>query len=259
MKLPWYKWVRDVEATVSEAVSSCVARDWDEDFISRHWLRALIAKFPYVEITNGPSSCRVQWDAFKAVGKTERKHGDIAVLVRLKFKRGEFLEGVAFLEAKRIYDTAYDAIKWPQLKYHASNTANHRLLLYDKEPLDWRANSHWNEHYGWRHGPDLWPWCFHDVHAFCLPSVHALALGSTDRGLNDLSQPLSWQLCCRFLRGFDLDYTDSLVAAVKQGIPEGVTYLLMANVSFDPEALVSNEVIELNRDSLIRLDTGEGA
>jgi hypothetical protein len=49
------------------------------------------------------------------------------------------------------------------------------------------------------------------------------------------------------------------VAAVKQGIPEGVKYLLVANVSFDPEAPVSNEVIELNRDSLTRLDAREGA
>lgn len=242
MKLPWYKWVADVENTVSGAVSSCAARDWDEDFITRTWLRAIIAKYPHVEITDLPDTFRVQWDAFKATGSTEHKHGDVAILVRLKFRHGDHLEGVAFLEAKRIYKTSYDAIKWPQLKYHAFNTANHRLLLYDDKPLDWP------------YGLGFWPWRFGRVHAFCLPSVHALALGSTGRDLNDISQPLSWQLCCRYLRGLDLDYSKPLFEAVKQAIPAGVNYLIVANVSMDPESPVSNDDIQINRDVLTRLD-----
>ena len=250
MKLPWYKWIADVENTVSGEVSSCVARDWDEDFVTRSWLRALIGKYPYVEVIDLPDAFKVQWDAYKAVGTTERKHGDIAILVRVKFKHGRHLEGVAFMEAKRIYESSYDAIKWPQLKYHSSNTANHRLLLYDKEPLNWENNSHWSDDHSWPYRPGFWPWRFGRVHAFCLPSVHALALGSIGRDLNDISQPLSWQLCCRYLRGLDLDYSPHLVEAVKQAIPAGVNYLIVANVSMNPDSPVRNDDIQLNRDAL---------
>src|SRR5690606_3456959 len=122
------------------------------------------------------------------------------------------------------------------LTYHASNTANHRLLLYDDEPLDWNTNTHWSDELNWPYGLGFWPWRFGRVHAFCLPSVHALALGSTGRDLNDISQPLSWQLCCRYLRGLDLDYSKPLVEAVKQAIPAGLNYLIVANVSMDPES-----------------------
>jgi hypothetical protein len=253
MKLPFYKWVDETERTISKSVSSCTPRDWNEDFISRTWLRELTDAFPQVHIEDGCVPYRIAWDAFKAVGNVEQEHGDIAVLVRLNFKRGAYLEGVAFLEAKRIYDTRYEALKHNQLRHHSSNISNHRLLLYDNQPLSWPKNIRWN---GDMHYPC--PFFRYDkVHAFTLPSSHALAFGSKDRDLNNLSQPLSWQICWRYLRGLDIDNTESLVEAVKQGVPDRIKYILVANVSLDPEVDVSTEAIEINRNALSELRNDE--
>lgn len=50
MKLPFCKWVDETERAISKAVSSCTSRDWNEDFISRAWLRELTDAFPRVHI-----------------------------------------------------------------------------------------------------------------------------------------------------------------------------------------------------------------
>lgn len=224
MQMRYFDWLIKVEELVTAAIDGCHPRDWKEDLITSSWLKSLRDNLPSVSIQGLGSHFAVAWDAYKANGMLEQQYGDVAVLVELRFAKRKSLRGVAFLEAKRSYPSGYRALKWKQLAKQSAAISNHRLLLYDNQPI---------QHQEWAVAccPPWHPWPFVDTRALVAPTTHALSLRSRTRKLHALGVPLGLQLCTRYLRGLDLDYSQRLASDVARGVLGGIRFLLVASVS----------------------------
>lgn len=250
-KTPFQEWLEITEGTISRTISACAPRAWNEDYISYSWLRAVRNNISAVILMDLSTPWSLSWDAFKADGPLEEENGDIAFLVRLTFKNGRSTTGAAFLEAKRIYGNGrYQKLRWEQLRYQASKSANHRLLLYDDKPMTASTKNL----LGQAVCRACFPQPFTDVRAAVIPTQHALAFRERSRGLAAASIPLSYQICCRFLRGFDLDYSEDLVEAVRNGVVDGIKYLVVAHAVQGVEGEPSVRALEFNRDVFRNLD-----
>lgn len=137
MPTPCYlklKELHKANKVIRDSIISCYPRAWDENHITHKWLSSLrdhTSKISYASHYR----INVIWDAFKLNGTLERNNGDIAFIVKITFQNEKSLSGVAFLEAKRIYENSgkYDALDWSQLKRITQNSPYHHLLLYDFE------------------------------------------------------------------------------------------------------------------------------
>jgi len=223
-QVQYFEWLIKVEELITAAIDGCHPRDWKEDLISSAWLKSLRDTLPTVSIQGFGSPFAVAWDAYKANGILEQQHGDIAVLVELRFANKKFLRGVAFLEAKRSYKKGYRALKWRQLEKLSTGISNHRLLLYDYQPIsfnEWMVAFHTPWH----------PWLLRNTRAIAAPTIHALSFRSKTRKLHTLGVPLGIQMCTRYLCGLDLDYSSTLVHDVERGVLGGIRFLLVVSVS----------------------------
>lgn len=253
-QLQFTEWFSTVDSCISDAISACSARAWNEDHISYSWLSRLTASARLVSVRDRRVRINVAWDAFKADGPLEEDHGDIAFLVRVTFTGGRSMLGVGFLEAKRSYPRGdFQALDWDQLEHQATQTAHHHLLLYSQSPVSAAAENVLDLGFCRQCFPQL----FRQVVATVIPSDHALAIRSRNSELMSFGLPLSYQVCCRYLRGFDLDYDAVLTRAVQRGVVDGIQYLFVAHAALDGEMIPSLEPIEFNRERYRRLDREE--
>ena len=252
----FHEWLNDVESTISVAIAKCNPRYWHENHISFTWLRALIDSQSDVTTihTFDVSPFSIAWDAYKAGGRLETEHGDIVFLVRCSFRNGRDVEGVGFLEAKRINTSgSYDALDWSQLDYQNSHVGNHRLLLYDSAAIHPAGRNLIDQ--GFCMACTREP--YGAIRAAVVLTQHALALRQKTRSLHRLSIPLSYQICCRYLRGLDLDWNANLVRAVKAGAVPGIQFLFVAHALIGVEGTPSVEGVEIERDHFRRIEPGE--
>lgn len=253
-QLEFNEWLASVESCISDAITACSPRSWNEDHISYSWLSRLTSSARLLSVRDRRVRINVAWDAFKADGRLEEDHGDVAFLVRVTFSRGRSLLGVGFLEAKRSYPQGdFQALDWDQLEHQATQTAHHHLLLYSQSPTTAAAENVLDLGFCRQCFPSL----FQNVVATVLPSDHALAVRSRKPDLASFGLPLSYQVCCRYLRGFDLDYDTVLTKAVQRGVVGGIKYLFVAHAALDGETIPSLEAIEFNRERYHRLDRDE--
>jgi hypothetical protein len=167
--------INAIDQKIELAILATSPRNWDEDYITRTWLEALL---------NSPScfsskqGLQVAFDAYKMNGNLEKSYGDIAVLVKLSFPNKKSLTGVGFLEAKRIYQPSntYEALRAPQLKKMNQNSPHHKLLLYDFNKPTIASGVCWN-------APHHFPFCSNKAVAIVVPTAHALAYGKNDSSL----------------------------------------------------------------------------
>lgn len=201
-----------VNAAIGSAIQSCMARSWREDLITESVLRALVGRIPRFEI--GDRS--VSWDAYKLSGPIEHERGDVAVLVRTTYGTGEIIEGVGYIEAKRVSPKGkFAAIKWPQLERMVRGCRHHQVLLYDLEIHKRLLRS------------DI------ESVATIVPTDFVLARRKKDRSMYAQGTSLAGQLCQRYLSGFDLEYDEASVAAAKGYIHavDAPRFLLVAEVN----------------------------
>ena len=183
----------------------------------------------------------IQWDTYKLSGDPENFFGDIAILVKTTYPNGNCIEGVAFLEAKRIYDdtNTFKKLDSTQLKRHLTFTHAHRTLFYDN--ININSSTNLEEQYYCKE-------CYQDFnenYAATILTEQVLALNDKSREILKYSLPLSYILCTRYLNGFELDYSKNAVNLAKGYLDsnnrESVKYLFTIHTSegdnFDPEPL----------------------
>jgi hypothetical protein len=253
-------WVCSIEDAISSSITNCSPRNWnDEDYITREWINAIRKTKKFISMTGWPRPFHLAWDAFKADGTLEESHGDVAFLVKQTFPNDRELVGVAFLEAKRIYDSGrFDKLDWNQLKKHAANSSSNRLLLYDNSDvsLSWplqcpamfplpRMHAFFDE---WYRYAEKYIGRFTTRASVCHPQ-HAIAYGEKTRELHKLAMPLSHQVCLRYFLGQDLDYNPHLVTEVSSGVAGGVDYLVVAHVRYGEGGEASIQSVDYNRKS----------
>ncbi|WP_191236790.1 hypothetical protein [Cobetia marina] len=245
-----FDWHKAVDSTVSNALGGCYPRDWkDEDHLTRTLLSALRNEHSSVTIDKDKiigKKSKCHWDIYKNTKQKgmEPKHGDIGVLVQLHFDNGKVLEGVAFLEAKRIYHDPSDdskskftALDTEQLERYCANSPFHRTVFYDclKTKDGYTAVS------------------------VTLPTRHLLTIDKNDRDIYLYCEYLSYCLTNRYFQGYELDFDPDLVNSVKGFLGDngGVEYLIVAQSTLKPELELNPELIEINRDIYKSIDTPE--
>lgn len=225
--------VNKIERIIWTQVRGSFPYDWDEDVITRNILKQFRNKFAHIRIDWHANVIRIECEAYKFTGKTETKHGDIGVLLKIHYRDGDCIEGAAFLEAKRKYrkSMSFEALDFSQLKRIFDNTPNSRLLLYDYDAItDFAKNIiHEKAH---RYGYAQWvPY----THCVATPASIVLTTKRNNMSLYKFSLPFSYQLCFRYFQGFDLDFGEDAIKIVKgylaqKGIPN---YLLAFSIAYD--------------------------
>ncbi|WIX01074.1 hypothetical protein QK899_11025 [Pseudomonas sp. AR5] len=246
-----FDWHKAVDSTVSNALGKCYPRDWkDEDHLTRSLLSALRDEHSNVTIEKDKiigKKSKCHWDIYKNTKEMgiEQKHGDIGVLVQLRFDNTRILEGVAFLEAKRIYHDLSDdskskftALDKKQLERYCANSSFHRTVFYD---------CFQNEDGG------------HSAISLTLPTHHLLAIDKDNRDVYPYCEYLSYCLTNRYFQGYELDFNPDLVESVKGFLCAngGVKFLIVAQSTLSPDLELNPQLIEINRDIYKRITTKE--
>lgn len=255
-----FTWELRISRTVDAAIGSTIRRSWKEDLITDRILvglhqhpRNIEIAFPWFK-----SSIKIRWDAFKLSGPVETDRGDIAIVVARQFDDGTVLEGVAFLEAKRLYaaTSAFDGIRnWEQLERMRILAPHHQVLLYD-------TTRHYAE--GESFGNHIWFWGPRrlaplSTRAIVVPTNYVLATKSRHRDLYRQGNALTHQICRRYLSGFDLEYDQRSLSEAK-GFLDGIggpQYLVIFTVQMTPEASIVP--VDFNDKKYRRIGLGEQA
>lgn len=233
--LSFQDWLLGTEELISGAITGLRPNDWKEDIASYRWMQILRDSLPVVEITDLGHPYAMAWDALKLERAQETPYGDIGVFVRIDYPNGAHLEGVGFIEAKRFYPEhdEYHKLEARQLKRMAKNVEHHRLGLYTQTPIPeavdglrahgvtWAYDERTKlVHPGWR-----------SVAAVVIPTTVALTLrGKRATDLHPASLPLSYQLCARYLAGYDLDTDAKKLDEVRNGGLGSPTFLFISHV-----------------------------
>jgi hypothetical protein len=264
------KWVWSVERSIGESVGGCAERSWQEDHITYTWIDKLRQTPRSIGVTDSSRPFRIAWDAYKADGRLEENHGDVAFLVKQTFPNRTEITGVAFLEAKRVYNSgSFEKLDWTQLNKQSMNSSSHRLLLYDNQ--DVKVSWPWHCSCVFPY-PQFHPYFemlfyyfergsieFSTRATVCLPQ-HAVAYGKRNRELHEISVPLSHQLCLRYFMGQDLDYNPRLVTDVTNGVQAGIEFLIVAHVRYGINGEVgevSTETVDFDRRAYRTLEPPE--
>lgn len=253
-----YNFLSTIEQIVENEVKGNYPRYWDEDFITQSLLRSLRKEFgPRVRVGLDvpPLPYRVywwgwffpavvwpvdwvvvEWDIYKLRGFSEQRFGDVAILVTTKYPDKDKVEGVAFLEAKKLYPKSSDfqAIDFAQLRRINTHAPRASVLLYNYRqvyPYDW--------------------WY---TYAATVPMDLVIATRKKDISLYKFSLPFSVQLLTH-LFGFCLERADEPLNIAKGYLAEygSPLYLVVARVGIGVEPPSSNE-IEFSRDRFTRLE-----
>ncbi len=240
LKLTFYQWLLKTEDVIRNALSEILDRDWDENDATKSWMRALRREAREAEVTGLGRPYAMAWDTVKLKGKAENQYGDIGVFVRVDYPNGVQTEGIGLIEAKRIYPSGrYEELKRDQLERMLSATAHHRLGLYERTPI-LQAAFGLAGHGTYFDSPLIGSWG--STLAVVVPTSIALKMRGNQRSdLHPPCLPLSFQICARYLGGYDLDLSPKLVETVKTGGAGAPSYLLIANVKIGGETTPSTD------------------
>ncbi|EJG1101252.1 hypothetical protein RAX52_004536 [Vibrio parahaemolyticus] len=244
-----------MDKIISLVLRNCVDGDWDEDYITRSLLSSIRDCFSEIHLEadyklGRPSVCQIEAYKNRKTKNYEPNYGDIGILVRLNLGNGKILEGVALLEAKRIYtpDDGLDDVKFPyfkalelsQLTKHVANTSNHRTVLYD--------------FYTKSEGSKV----VYSVQT--LPSQHLIVADVNDRSIYSLTEDFSYCLAHRYMCGYELNYETEIVDGFKgnRGGKAATRFLLELNFHMDEEFERGTNAIGsgINTDIYLPLEPG---
>lgn len=221
-----FDWAMEVQKIIGSEITKAFPRSWNEDHVTYNILQALRAENSDVKIENefvSDNHMSVQWDAFKNTKKlgTEQKYGDIAVLVRVQFAADQYVDGVAFFEAKlATYNVdgnkcTFNAVKEEQLERLMAKSVSHRVIFYDQY-------DHTKEKLG-----------------ICLsiPTAHAHAINKYNREIYKYCEHWSYTLTNRTFRGYELNYDKQAVSDIINfaNTENGPDYLIVAHTTISKE------------------------
>lgn len=109
---------------------------WHEDTITHNILRKFRKQLRNLTIKYDKRNfIYTNANFYKNSGNVETKFGDIAIILQISYDDANIIEGVAIIEAKRIYPKTkrFDAVKIDQLERILNNATHSYLILYDCE------------------------------------------------------------------------------------------------------------------------------
>jgi hypothetical protein len=224
--------------------------DWDEDFITRSILKGIRQQLHFTKVVGFKDRVRVEWIPYKLSGKAENKFGDIAILVKISYRDGDEIEGVAFLEAKKRKpgNEKFEALKFEQLKRIRRYAPSLMALLYDYNDItqftDFDPNAD-ERYWGWYYKP-----C---TYAVVVPSNIVIHMKKRDTTLYKFSLPFSYQLIFRYFNGLDLEFGKAPIEIAKgyridKGLP---TYLVAVSITYGK---AEPEPVNFNRELFSKIE-----
>jgi len=130
----WLTTGSSLEQDIQREINTFTKDLWKEDAITIGVVKQIRGALANTTIEGDPVKSKVLARAYKADGKVEERFGDLAIVVRITFRDGEQLEGVAFYEAKiRDWDknTLPAAKKGKLNQMHRALWHGH-LLIFDR-------------------------------------------------------------------------------------------------------------------------------
>lgn len=230
------EWANGLYSIASSSIQECFKGHaegrWKEDFITAEILKK-IKRTPPKSFEFQGGFKNVAWDAHKYNGKLEAASGDIALIIKLEFSNGKSLEGVAYIEAKKIYHSedlkscSYGAIKWDRLAEYSAYSHAHYVMLYDIMPDS-------------------------DLIYLCksIPTEHLLTLNSNKRDIYPYCEYFHQLLGYRLSMGYGLDFDQNKVNEAK-GFAESsrhFKFLLTGSVKQSIEPNLVPEPVRINQN-----------
>jgi hypothetical protein len=250
-----------LEENIRSSIKSSWPYEWDENFITQRLLQDLRTNLSNIELHSKEYRRYIHWETYKLKGKYETNFGDISLIVKIHYKDGTHLEGVAFLEAKRRdwRKTSFSAMNLSQLNRILKNAPRAQYLLYDyqditdfQNPTEFINSVH--GYYGRHHMPFS---LTATTRAVSVPLNIAKATGYKDTLLYRYGNPLSLMLTSRYFQGLDLEFDEtSLLIATgfleKFGLPK---YVLKIEISEEgAESKIDDRPNYINHDKYIEIN-----
>jgi len=228
--------VFEMERRIEQICRSSYPYEWDENHLSYLLMKELRSMFSNRVLRFQSWSKIVDWKSFKSKGTLEQKFGDIALIVNIQFSSNEILKGVAFLEAKRSFNSNnYESLVQSQLVRIYQEAPYSHLLLYNHNiqnlHLKFPDDRTWSSH--------IWTTPLNTA----IPLSIQLSQSDTWK-LHRISLPFTSFLTSRIFWGLDLDFRDSIYKDVERGIADlfPTTFLGVVNVYYDNQEPLSNEI-----------------
>lgn len=234
--MDYNKWAQAIYQVAYDSILHCLKNSkigkWKEDFITSEILERL-NELPVYSLLQETGYKNVALESFKFSGNPEYTFGDVAIVVNIEFEKGKNIEGVAYLEAKRIYhkmndeQCSFDSIDWDRLEHYASSSHAHYVMLYDFDIKQ-------------------------DINCICktILTRHFLEIRKNKRDVYPYCEHFHQLMCFRFFMGYGLDFDPQAVEAAK-GFGEAnlfSKYLLTATVTHSPEPEMKLEPVRVNRN-----------
>lgn len=203
--------INEIEKKISNiCVQEYRGNRWDENNISFRLVEALQTIFDGKQINYAHFKKKITFKAYKQSGKNETNYGDIAFLVNIQFSSGEILQGVAFLEAKRLFNSGYfESMDLNQLERLKLNAPYSQLLQYYPKEKNFILKFPEPSDYS----SCMWVSPINTSHEI----IKQLQL-KDNHNIIRTSFPLSQFFIGRILWGKDLDYRKDLYDEVVNGI-----------------------------------------
>lgn len=213
-------WLQQANAAINSAVAECFCKGrigaWNENHITTQVLNAL--ETIGTELAWADQAQNIRWEGYKLTGAQETNFGDIALLVRIWLTSQEYIDGVAYYEAKRQYfndkgsPVGFKSIDAAQLSRIGASTHACHLLLYDVDQPESQVN----------------------VSAVPIRFVEELAKGIIARvpGRVLHRYGLQWiKTLGNNFRGFELDFSPSAVNAIRSLVKSENAPFVLLNVA----------------------------
>jgi len=228
--------VFNIEQAIAEVCGTSFPYEWDENYLSLQLMKELRRIFSHRIIHFQEWSKIVDWKSYKVKGTLEKKFGDIALIVNIQFSSNEILKGVAFLEAKRSFNSEnFESLDQAQLNRIKESAPYAHLLLYNHKPQIFNLKF-----------PDDQLW---SSHIWTAPLNTAISLNDQltfkdTWKLLRISLPFSSFLTSRIFWGHDLDYRGDIYKEVETGTSNlfPTTFLGVVNVYYGNQDALSNEI-----------------
>jgi hypothetical protein len=216
-----------VENILSKNITVGFGNDHVEDTITENILTGLRILLKSKQLAGLSDILTITCEAYKYRGPLENSYGDIGIILNIYYADNNSLSGVGFLEAKKRDKQKgdYTAFNIAQADRIYTNAPNSYLLLYDYNPVQAECS---NVNIPYRQFCSV---CYRSLnentHAVVVPMNLVLTRESVGKETYRFALPFSYQLCFRYLLGFDLNFVSHPSVSLREYMIEHRTKHIM--------------------------------
>ncbi len=227
---------------------------WDEDDITASLLKEIRDLFNGKRVVMPGNVLNSKWSVYISASEPEHWFGDAVFIFNINYHDGHSTTGAAVIDvnARDEGKSGFSTLKRDHLQRINSGAPHSQVLLYDYDVVPVAALPSQPEAVI-SNFPTNWGSWMPFTHAVTAPANAVLAMGDKSTGLYKLALPLSYQVCCRYLYGLDLDYSRQSLEIAGGNKPDRgrAKFLIAVSLAFGGAAL--NEEFDFDRSAYTEL------